>query len=62
MHVQQIKSLGRELKRFLGEFDDCFCRSEPRRHLRTCLRGQLWDLPRKSVKPIALAAGILPNG
>ena len=41
MDVGQIKDLGRKLNRFLGEFDDCFGRSEPRADLRTYVRGQL---------------------
>lgn len=61
MQVQQIKTMGRELNRFLRQYDDCFGRSEPRGHLRTYIRGQLSDLPRKSVEPIALAAGTPPR-
>ena len=61
MDVQQIKGIGRKLKTFLNEFDDCFGRSEPREHLYTYVRGQLSDLPRKSVEPMALAAGIAPR-
>ena len=61
MDVQQIKGIGRKLKTFLNEFDDCFGRSEPREHLYTYVRGQLSDLPRKSIEPMALAAGIAPR-
>lgn len=46
---------------FLGEVDDCFGRSEPREHLRTYVSGQLSDLPRKSIEPIALASGTPPR-
>lgn len=49
----QILSLGSQLVDYLGEFDDCFTRSEPRGHLASYVRGQLSDLPRKSVQPIA---------
>lgn len=49
----QILSLGPQLADFLGEFDDCFVRSEPRGHLASYVKGQLSDLPRKSVQPIA---------
>ena len=35
MDVGQIKGMGRKLNVFLGEFDDCFGRSEPRLDLRT---------------------------
>lgn len=61
MDVQEIKGMGRPLGRFLSEFDDCFGRSEPREHLRTYVQGQLSNLPRKSIEPIALAAQIAPR-
>ena len=53
MTLDQILSLGPQLADFLGEFDDCFSRSEPRGHLASYVKGQLSDLPRKSVQPIA---------
>jgi SRSO17 transposase len=61
MDVQQIKGMGRQLGKFLGEFDDCFGRSEPREHLRAYVQGQLSNLPRKSIEPIALSAGVVPR-
>jgi SRSO17 transposase len=61
MDVQQIKGMGRQLKKYLKEFGDCFSRSEPREHLRTYVQGQLSDLPRKSIEPIALDAGVAPR-
>jgi len=61
MDVQEIKGMGRQLRRFLGEFDDCFGRSEPRGHLRTYVQGQLSNLPRKSIEPIALSAQVAPR-
>jgi SRSO17 transposase len=61
MNVKLIQGMGKELDRFLGEFDDCFGRSEPREHLRTYVRGQLSDLKRKSVEPIALAGDVPPR-
>ena len=61
MDVQQIKGIGRKLNTFLDEFGDCFGRSEPREHLRTYVRGQLSNLPRKSIEPIALSAGVAPR-
>lgn len=61
MDVGQIKGMGRRLTRFLGEFDDCFSRSEPRADLLAYIRGQLSNLPRKSIEPIALHAGIPPR-
>jgi len=42
---------------YLKEFDDCFVRVTTRRHLNTYVEGQLSDLRRKSVEPIADAAG-----
>jgi SRSO17 transposase len=53
MTPAQILSLGPQLADFLDEFADCFARSEPRGHLANYVRGQLSDLPRKSVQPIA---------
>jgi SRSO17 transposase len=57
MTEQQLRALGPALARFLGLFAGC-CRYAPTfAHLRTYVRGLLSDLPRKSVEPIALAAG-----
>jgi SRSO17 transposase len=53
MTPAQILSLGPRLAAYLSEFDDCFSRSEPRGHLASYVKGQLSDLPRKSVEPIA---------
>jgi SRSO17 transposase len=61
MTRDEILSLGPELAAFLAEFGDCFGRSEPRGKLETYVRGQLGQLPRKSVEPIALAAGLRPR-
>ena len=61
MDVKDIKSVGRRLKKFLKQFDDCFNRSEPRHNMETIVRGQLSDLERKSLEPIALAAGVRPR-
>lgn len=61
MDVQEIKGIGRQLRRFLSEFDDCFGRSEPREHLRTYVQGQLSNLPRKSIEPMALSAKVAPR-
>lgn len=54
----QIRSLGPALDAFLGEFDDCFLTGETRGHLRDYVKGQLSDLPRKSVEPMADLAGV----
>jgi SRSO17 transposase len=61
MDITRIKNMGKELKTFLAEFDDCFARSESRERLRNYIGGQVSDLPRKSIEPIALAAGIPPR-
>lgn len=61
MDAREIAGLGPSLGDFLAEFDDCFGRSEPRERLRTYVAGQLSDLPRKSVEPIALSAEVPPR-
>ena len=61
MDARKIEALGPALGDYLEEFGDCFGRVEPREHLRTYVEGQLSDLPRKSIEPIALAAGIPPR-
>jgi SRSO17 transposase len=61
MTPKQILSLGPELADFLDQFSDCFGRCEPRNHLSDYVRGQLSDLPRKSVEPIALFVGVAPR-
>ena len=61
MDANQIKNMGRRLRKFLGEFDDCFVRSNSRQHLRTYVAGQISNLPRKSIEPIALAAKVRPR-
>lgn len=61
MDAREIGGLGSALMDFLAEFDDCFGRSEPREHLRTYVSGQLSDLRRKSIEPIALSADVPPR-
>jgi SRSO17 transposase len=61
MTVDQILSLAPALAQFLDEFSDCFGRSEPRQHLAHYVRGQLSNLQRKSVEPIALFNNIAPR-
>jgi SRSO17 transposase len=61
MTGDQIKSPGPALTAFLGEFDDCFAKPDTRAHLRDYVQGQLSDLPRKSVEPTAVAAGVPPR-
>ena len=54
MDANVIKSLEARLATFLEPFGDCFGRCESWANLRHYLRGQLSDLPRKSIEPIAL--------
>ena len=61
MDAIQIRRLKPLLRRYLRNFDDCFGRSDTRSHLPVYVRGQLSDLPRKSVEPMALAAGLAPR-
>ena len=61
MTTDQILSLGPALAEFVAEFADCFGRSEPREHLNHYVRGQLSNLQRKSVEPIALFNNIAPR-
>src|SRR5438477_5334690 len=57
MTAEQIAALGPAFTTYCGSFARCFPRRETRRHLATYCRGLLSDLARKSVEPIALAAG-----
>jgi SRSO17 transposase len=58
MDAQQVRGLRPMLARFLNRFDDCFARKDTRGHLSVYVNGQLSDLGRKSVEPIALAANV----
>ena len=55
MWIRQMKPA---LTRYLNRFSDCFRRTDTFAHLPTYVQGQLSDLDRKSVEPIALAAGV----
>ena len=61
MDVKRIKQMGRKLRGFPGQFNDCFSRREPRSNLLAYVKGPLCDLPRKSIEPIALAAKMVPR-
>ena len=61
MKAEEIERIGPELKRYMGQFAECFGRREPAEHARVYVRGQLSDLPRKSVEPMADQAGIDPR-
>jgi SRSO17 transposase len=61
MTIQQIRALGPALVEFVGEFADCFIDPDTRYHLTEYVKGQLSDLPRKSVEPIALLMDVPPR-
>jgi SRSO17 transposase len=61
MDAAKNRQLKPKLNRFLKRFDDCFARKDTRGHLPVLVRGQLSDLPEKSVEPIALEAGVPPR-
>lgn len=61
MEGRDIGFLNGELDGYLAAFDGCFPRSEGREHLRHYVAGQLSELPRKSVEPMADRAGIPPR-
>lgn len=57
MTAQQIASLGPAFTEYLRDFRPCFVTKNTFAHLGTYCRGLISDLPRKSVEPMALAAG-----
>jgi len=61
MTEKEIAGLEKELETFLSQFDDCFARSGSRENLKVYVSGQLSDLPRKSVEPMALRAKMPPR-
>ena len=61
MTVEQIRALGPVLGRFLDEFADCFIDFDSRYHLKEYVKGQLSNLPRKSVEPIAHLMDVPPR-
>src|SRR5215207_239961 len=58
MTRERILTLGAAFAAFLRLFAGCFVQQRSRDHLLAYCRGLLSDLPRKSVEPIALKAGI----
>jgi SRSO17 transposase len=58
MDAVQIRQLDPLLREYLSRFDDCFLRRDTRAHFPVYVRGQLSNLERKSVEPIALDAGV----
>src|SRR4051794_27486393 len=57
MTEQEITDLGPAFAAYLRQFRVCFAQQRTAGHFDTYCRGLLSDLPRKSVEPIALAAG-----
>lgn len=58
MDAQTILEIKPALNQFLRTFDDRMGRVTNRRHLETYVSGQLSDLDRKSIEPMADAAGV----
>ena len=61
MDAKMILRIKPELTRFLHQFDDFFCKVTTRRYLDLYIEGQLSDLPRKSLEPMADAVGEPPR-
>lgn len=61
MTVQQVRALGPVLGAYLDAFADCFGDGNTRYHLKEYVSGQLSDLPRKSVEPIAHLLDLPPR-
>jgi len=61
MDAQQIRRLKPKPAAFLRRFDACFGRSDTRANATVYVHGQLSDLERKSVEPMALKAGVRPR-
>jgi SRSO17 transposase len=58
MNADQVRSLQPALAALLESFRGCFAKEPVFEHLQTYVLGLLTDLKRKSVEPIALAAGV----
>jgi SRSO17 transposase len=61
MTANEILALRPRIEQFLRLFDECFVDDGTRHHLRVYAQGQLSNLPRKSVGPIAVAADMAPK-
>ena len=57
MTAEQVVGLGPAFTEYLRAVRGCFANRKTLNHLETYCRGLLSDLPRKSVEPMALAAG-----
>ena len=61
MDAATILEIRPALTRFLHEFDGCFGQARTQQYLGVYVAGQLSDLDRKSVEPMADAAGVPPR-
>jgi SRSO17 transposase len=61
MDAKRIRELEPLLEKYLACFADCFPHANTQEHLDVYVRGQLSDLPRKSVEPMALQASVPPR-
>jgi SRSO17 transposase len=61
VEIKWLAALRPELTRFLEQFSDCIKTRPSREHVGRYIDGQLSDLPRKSVEPIAQHAGVPPR-
>ena len=61
MDAEALRRLIPELMSFVERFEDCFVDQRCREHLPRYVLGQLSELDRKSVEPIALKAGVPPR-
>lgn len=61
MDAEQLSRLGPMLSAYLKRFAGCFTRKEQPERLRQIVEGQLSELPRKTLEPIALRHGIAPT-
>jgi hypothetical protein len=60
VHQHTLK-LDSRIEQFLQLFNECFVDEGTRHHLRVYVQGQLSNLPRRSVEPIAVGAGMAPK-
>ncbi len=61
MEIREFRKSRKNLDKYVKEFDDCIKTAPSRKHMRTYVGGQVSDLQRKSVEPIALEAGVPPR-
>jgi SRSO17 transposase len=61
MTAHEILALRPRIQQFLRLFDSYFVNEKTRHHLRVYVKGQLSNLHRKSIEPIALAAKMAPK-